>query len=750
MASIKYKTRGMGNPQGKQKVFFSCHPWDRNRFFEQITDDILRFHNCAIWYDEEPEAPYDKAEYERIIKSMNLIVIPITSNFLNKNNRARDLDFVCAQKHHIPVLPLMLEQGLEDAFNRICGELQFLDPFCKDITVNSYEEKFKGYLNSILLKDELVKRIRAAFEAYIFLSYRKKDRVYAQELMRLIHKNDFCRDIAIWYDEYLTPGENFNESIEAALRKSDLFAMVVTPNLVNEENYVMSVEYPMAKACGKSILPVEMTNTDKELLYSQYSECPDCVSGQGKQLTDRLWDLVKKLGLEEQNSSPEHKLYIGLAYLSGVDVEKDVKKAVELIREAANAGVIEAGEKLVSMYKNGEGVERDYDSAIEWQDKIVNELRIAYNKKPDIENGILLVEQLFGYSKLYDDMKQYSRAIEILEQIEVICAKQVEKSKNTIWSSAYAHFYVYMGALQKCAGHFKVAKECYEKSISIRESLPKGKWGADEYFILARTYQMLGLLCLEEWKYEDACRYFEKGIALAQKMDNELKRSEALGAGYNNLGLIMNEMGKKREALEYYEKSMPMREYLAEVTRAEHYKNDLAATYGNMSIVYMLLEQWDKAKTYCAKSIEIREGLVKETSSIFFEEELAISYNNMASIYQKADQYEQAMEFFEKTTDILEQSDKRSGSIKIKKNLASAYANMSVLCREKGKKQHAVRYLEKCVLLREALPQKTDDMWNSLMNAYIYLASLYMELGKKKQASTYLGKGIQIKEKLKK
>ena len=51
--------------------------------------------------------------------------------------------------------------------------------------------------------------------------------------MRLIHKNEFCRDIAIWYDEFLTPGENFNDAIKEALQKSGLFVLTVTPNLVN-------------------------------------------------------------------------------------------------------------------------------------------------------------------------------------------------------------------------------------------------------------------------------------------------------------------------------------------------------------------------------------------------------------------------------------------------------------------------------------------------------------------------------------
>ena len=66
----------------------------------------------------------------------------------------------------------------------------------------------------------MAKRVRAAFDAYIFLSYRKKDRKYANELMRLIHSNPECRDIAIWFDEFLTPGESFKENIEKILDRS--------------------------------------------------------------------------------------------------------------------------------------------------------------------------------------------------------------------------------------------------------------------------------------------------------------------------------------------------------------------------------------------------------------------------------------------------------------------------------------------------------------------------------------------------
>ena len=60
---------------------------------------------------------------------------------------------------------------------------------------------------------------------------------------------------------------------------------------------------------------------------------------------------------------------IGLAYLSGVDVEVDHERAVSLITSAAEAGVVEATTKLVEMYKNGVGVSCSYETAAYWQAK---------------------------------------------------------------------------------------------------------------------------------------------------------------------------------------------------------------------------------------------------------------------------------------------------------------------------------------------------------------------------------------------
>ncbi|MBO5914184.1 MAG: hypothetical protein J6Q72_02455, partial [Clostridia bacterium] len=186
------------------KVYFSCHKDDFDRYFKAISDEITKGRNCAVFYD----ADYDGDRGEKFyfdLSQMNLFVMPITTRLLTKPNRALGEELAIAIAKKIPVLPLMQESGLEELYKEKFGDLQFLDKNSHELGAISYEEKLDKYLSSILLNDETIKRIREEFDAQIFLSYRKKDRIHANRLMRLIHKNDFCRDIAIWYDEFLTP-----------------------------------------------------------------------------------------------------------------------------------------------------------------------------------------------------------------------------------------------------------------------------------------------------------------------------------------------------------------------------------------------------------------------------------------------------------------------------------------------------------------------------------------------------------------
>lgn len=234
-----YKTRGQKqSPQGKSKVFFTCAEEDFDKYFEKESDAILWTYDnidCAIWYNKDKSYHFDndeeKEEYHSLLHDMNLFVIPVTLEFLKGNNRAYEVDFKYAQNNHISLLMIMEERGLEFLFETMCGKIQYLDRFQDLSTQESFKDKLKKFLNNTLISNELAQKIRDSFDAYIFLSYRKKDRKEALEVMKEIHSNDFMRDIAIWFDENLIPGENFSDAIKDTLEKSSLFTMVVTPNL---------------------------------------------------------------------------------------------------------------------------------------------------------------------------------------------------------------------------------------------------------------------------------------------------------------------------------------------------------------------------------------------------------------------------------------------------------------------------------------------------------------------------------------
>ena len=221
--------RTMSEPRGKPRVYFSCHPDDFEVAFPLISEDILRHANCCIWYDTEPQDPAamtieEQKEYYASLEEMQLLVLGVTSRFINSGSRARDVELKFAIEKHIPVLPIMLEQGLAREFNKKTNTaIQVVNRYSDDPTVIPYDEVLETYLKSVLIGDELAEKVRNAFDAYVFLSYRKKDREHAQRLMRIIHDNPGYQDIAIWYDEFLVPGEKYNEAIEDALRKSTLF-----------------------------------------------------------------------------------------------------------------------------------------------------------------------------------------------------------------------------------------------------------------------------------------------------------------------------------------------------------------------------------------------------------------------------------------------------------------------------------------------------------------------------------------------
>ena len=567
---IKIKTPGGASAQGKPRVYFTCHADDFERSFDKICDKIFAAQNCAVYYTPDMNFIIPEENRATDMERMNLFVIPVSLKLLTTPNRAMDFDFKYAIEKHIPVLPIMIEPGLDPIYSRKdkFGSRQYLDMATFDSTAISFEEKLKKYLSAVLIDDKTAERVRAAFDAYIFLSYRKKDRHYANELMRLIHKNPICRDIAIWYDEFLTPGEDFNDAIEKALDKSELFALLVTPNLINEKNYVQTTEYPAAKKAQKDILPAEMEPTDKKELQKQYRDIPDCVNAHDdEEFRRRLLESVREIALMENDEDPEHNFLIGLAYLEGIDVEVDRQRALELITKSAEDELPEAMRKLRDMYHDGAGVQLSYQEALKWAKRIVD-----YNKRKYGEESEETIKALGNLAFYYSKDGQYQEALKINEKVYPLRCKALgEEHPDTLTS--LNNLAVTYGNL----GQHKKALELKTKAYELRckvlgEEHPDTITSLNN---LAGTYGELD-------QHKKALKLGTKAYELRCKVLGE-EHPDTL-TSLNNLAFTYGKLGQHNKALEL---GTQVYELLCKVLGEEHPDtlnalNDLAYIHFNL------------------------------------------------------------------------------------------------------------------------------------------------------------------------
>jgi hypothetical protein len=189
MAEFKVRTKGGASPQGKPRVYFTCHKDDFAACFDKLCEDVFKTQDCAIYYTADMDEPLDETNLEVDLGRMNLFIIPVTFRLMNEPCRTMQVDIAYAKEKNIPLLPFMMESGIDEVYALPInfGERQYISPFTQDKTEISYEEKLEKYLESMLISDETARLVRAAFDAYVFLSYRKKDRSYANELMKIIH-----------------------------------------------------------------------------------------------------------------------------------------------------------------------------------------------------------------------------------------------------------------------------------------------------------------------------------------------------------------------------------------------------------------------------------------------------------------------------------------------------------------------------------------------------------------------------------
>lgn len=666
---MQYITRGNSDPRGKQRVYFAAHPDELSALLPSIGAEILTSQNCAVWYDDLVRTIDARREQE--LREMQLFVIPVTLRLLTTDNAVLSAEYPFALAQHIPVLPLMQENGLEELFKNRMGSLQYLNKNHHDPSEAPYEEKLKKYLDAVLIGDELAKKVRAAFDAYIFLSYRKKDRAQAQTLMRLIHENDFARDIAIWYDEYLTPGENFNQAIRDALNKSSLFTLAVTPSLLEDNNYIQRIEYPEAVAADKAIVPVELTKTDRAALEQRYRNIPPCTPSQDRQaLSAAFLTALHSLTLRE-NDTPEHNYFIALAYLNGIDVERDPKRALSLLTDCAEAGLPDAMEKLVEVYRNGLGAERDYREAIAWQKRLTDHWRqkaVGGSVPPEDPDprfqhpGIEMRRFLFALEELgqyCSELPDYDAARAAFEEI-------------VRWSRGFYSFsekrtdaYISLGDVCRAEGELPTAQAYYEKALEFYERLQPDSERSHLRRKWALVYERLGDVCKLEGELTAMREYYKKSADFYQASAAETNTAETrsdLAISLGKLGDLHMAETDLPTAQAYYEKAAVLAEALAEETRSMAERRNLGITYERLGDVCLKQSGLSEAQTYYEKSLGIYEALATETKTSEARRDVAIALMRLGELYRCKDESTVAQAYYGQSLALFEALAEETGT----------------------------------------------------------------------------------------
>ena len=746
---LHWRTAKNDHPQGKPKVFLSCGGADFKRYSEKIFRQLFDACNCAVYFYPAGAKITPDDDYRFNLNRMDLLVVPVTAELLCKPNRTMDFDVPYAMSRNIPILPLLQEEGLTELFNQRFGAIQFLCEVADDRTAIPYEEKLKTFLDGVLADDSLAQRVRDAFCARIFLSYRKKDRAYAQTLMSLIHQDPQLRNVAIWYDEFLIPGDNFERNIRQELQGSDLFLMAVTPNLLEPANYVMRTEYPAAQNL-LPIVPAELVATDHAQLQACYPGIADPVDAYDQEKRTQILEDCLKSKLQPK-LTPEQTYLLGIAYLRGIDVEKDAQKAVELLQEAADAGFADAAHRLAKIYHMGDQVSRNYAEATRWLERLISLTGDRLATDGGEEAALDHYWALFTAGSVSEQNLDERAAVEYYRKAiplaQLLCDSYgYDKKWLADIHRCVARSYVDAERHDKALPYQKIATDIARKRYDAAPTAEKSRYFADCCCEMAGCYQELDALT-------EAVEYYAQATQILQFLLRIQKAPELVREMvelYENLGDILRTLGDKKRR-RFYDKE-------ADKLLKQHRKemeNGGESAWGTIARYCMKRGQYRVAIKMMEKVVELSRQRVQEDTTMENRRLLALNAAILGTIWEAANRPKKAEVYYRESIAISEEMVEEYPNSQLQLDLVEAYTGLADLFdktflfdpedvlysdytlprRDRPAVEEAYRWYRKALQLLERTAGEADQAtWKQRMEIFDALGRLSKALGRKDEA----------------
>ncbi len=309
--------------------------------------------DISVWTVDDPYLVFDLISGADFAQ-FTIFVAVISPQYIQKlKQNRRFLDQI--KDNGMFFLPIVCENADRNVFNSLSSNADFIS-----LLSNKWELSLKSALESFLIapseKQEILDR---AFSVKLFLSYRKVDRDKAILVMKAIHDTLYGSDASIWFDEFLTPGEDFNDEIKANIQTCDAFIITITPQITQENdehknNYVCEIEYPLARTANRVVIPIEAEVTQRRELEKAF----DCLTVDTDIIPlhdlESINTVLKKLAKPDAPEKSPYVLYLlSKAYFYGIGVYKDIQRSFTLLKQAYDAESPEAAYDLAMHSCNG-------------------------------------------------------------------------------------------------------------------------------------------------------------------------------------------------------------------------------------------------------------------------------------------------------------------------------------------------------------------------------------------------------------
>ena len=452
-------------------VFYCNEDYEKARV---IAADVAALYDCTLFISKCRENEISLEELKAVLSEMSMAVFVVSRKFILEDNVAKNLVLRNAIAARVKLLPIQIEDGIEQLFDDNIGHFHLINMLSSDykILVESYIKNCVNIYHMVGMSDEQIKISDQLFCGKGFVSYRKKNRAAMKKLISELRKYSSLRRLALWYDDSLQPGENYNDQIADELETSDFILFVVTPDLLEEGNYVLETEYVQAVNSGKSLIAVEMENVDMETFMMAYPKLKPVKINELDLAVAQIENVLRDGLFLPGNLVRTHML--ADAFYDGMDTERNINLAMEMYMENAEAGYPYSMKKLSRFYEIGDIVPIDLQKANYWKSKALNEFYLLMkstegNELYSIADAVFdLADELMLYltdnmtgllSK--DEYEETQKLLMIMQEALKILYSKVEVVSG---KSNYGKLLLRAGQLALCSGNPDMAIQNFDKA----------------------------------------------------------------------------------------------------------------------------------------------------------------------------------------------------------------------------------------------------------------------------------------------